>query len=127
MTELRYGGARSCAPIFVLIFQNRFGDRTSCWDQGGRPCGEASRYPSPRHWLFRPRLGRALAELNLKNADTGKPAINARIGIEAGPVVVDAAGEIYSDAPNVAARVQPLAGPGPSTVECSMPAAASGG
>ena len=36
----------------------------------------------------------------------------ARIGIESGPVVVDAAGEIYGDAPNIAARVQALAEPG---------------
>ena len=54
----------------------------------------------------------ALAEVNRKNADTGKPALNARIGIETGSVVVDAAGEIYGDAPNVAARVQALAEPG---------------
>ena len=38
--------------------------------------------------------------------------LNARIGIETGPVVVDAAGEIYGDAPNTAARVQALAEPG---------------
>ena len=54
-------------------------------------------------------IQRALAELNRKNADTGKPALNARIGIELGPVVVDATGEIYGDVPNVAARVQALA------------------
>src|SRR5262249_3992068 len=54
----------------------------------------------------------ALAEVNRKNADIGKPALNARIGIEIGSVVVDAAGEIYGDAPNVAARVQALAEPG---------------
>ena len=42
----------------------------------------------------------------------GKPALNARIGIEIGPVVIDATGEIYGDAPNVAARVQALAEPG---------------
>ena len=52
---------------------------------------------------------RALAEVNLKNTAAGKPALNARIGIEIGPVVIDAAGEIYGDAPNVAARVQALA------------------
>ena len=57
-------------------------------------------------------IQRALAEVNRKNAGTGKPALNARIGIETGPVVVDAAGEIYGDAPNVAARVQALAEPG---------------
>jgi class 3 adenylate cyclase len=57
-------------------------------------------------------IQRALAEVTRKNADTGKPARSARIGIEIGPVVVDAAGEIYGDAPNVVARVQALAEPG---------------
>ena len=57
-------------------------------------------------------IQRALAELNRKNAGIGKPALTARIGIETGPVVVDAAGEIYGDAPNIAARVQALAEPG---------------
>jgi class 3 adenylate cyclase len=57
-------------------------------------------------------IQRALGELNRKNASAGKPALNARIGIETGPVVVDAAGEIYGDAPNTAARVQGLADPG---------------
>jgi class 3 adenylate cyclase/predicted ATPase len=54
-------------------------------------------------------IQRALAEVNRKSADAGKPALNARIGIEIGPVVVDAAGEIYGDTPNIAARVQALA------------------
>src|SRR6516162_4982983 len=54
-------------------------------------------------------IQRSLADLNRKNAAAGKPALNARVGIEIGPVVVDAAGEIYGDAPNVAARVQALA------------------
>jgi class 3 adenylate cyclase/predicted ATPase len=57
-------------------------------------------------------IQRALTDVNRKNASTGKPALNARIGIEIGPVVIDAAGEIYGDAPNVAARVQALAEPG---------------
>ena len=57
-------------------------------------------------------IQRALAELNRKNAGTGKPALAARIGVETGPVVVDAAGEIFGDAPNIAARVQALAEPG---------------
>jgi class 3 adenylate cyclase len=57
-------------------------------------------------------IQRALAEVNRKNAGSGKPALNARIGIETGPVVVDAAREIYGDAPNTAARVQALAEPG---------------
>jgi class 3 adenylate cyclase/predicted ATPase len=55
-------------------------------------------------------IQRALAEVNRKNV--GKPALSARIGIETGPVVVDAAAEIYGDAPNTAARVQALAEPG---------------
>ena len=57
-------------------------------------------------------IQRALAEVNRKSADAGKPALNARIGIETGPVVVDAAGEIYGDVANIAARVQALAEPG---------------
>ncbi len=57
-------------------------------------------------------IQRALAEVNRKHAGAGKPELNARIGIETGPVVVDAAGEIYGDAPNIAARVQALAEPG---------------
>ena len=57
-------------------------------------------------------IQRALAELNRKNAGAGKPALAARIGIETGPVVVDTAGEIFGDAPNIAARVQALAEPG---------------
>src|SRR5277367_3997387 len=40
-------------------------------------------------------IQRALAELNRKNAGSGKPVLNARIGLETGPVVVDASGEIY--------------------------------
>jgi class 3 adenylate cyclase len=55
---------------------------------------------------------RALAELNRKNADTGKPALVARIAIDTGPVVVDASGEIFGDVPNIAARAQALAKPG---------------
>jgi class 3 adenylate cyclase/predicted ATPase len=57
-------------------------------------------------------IQRALAEVNRRSADAGKPALHARIGIEAGPVVIDAAGEIYGDAPNIAARVQAQAEPG---------------
>jgi class 3 adenylate cyclase len=57
-------------------------------------------------------IQRALAELNRKNAGTGKPELAARIGLDTGPAVVDAAGEIYGDVANVAARVQALAEPG---------------
>ena len=56
-------------------------------------------------------IQRGLGDLNRKNAGTGKPELAARIGLESGPVVVDASGEIFGDAPNVAARVQALAEP----------------
>src|SRR6516162_3340675 len=65
-------------------------------------------------------IQRALTEINRKNAGSGKPALNARIGIEAGLVVVDAAGEIYGDAPNTAARVQALAEPGTVVVTAQV-------
>jgi class 3 adenylate cyclase len=57
-------------------------------------------------------IQRALADLNRKNAGAGKPELVARIGLETGPAVVDAAGEIYGDVTNIAARVQALAEPG---------------
>jgi class 3 adenylate cyclase len=37
----------------------------------------------------------------------------ARIGLESGPVVVEATGEEFGNTPNVAARVQGLAEPPP--------------
>jgi predicted ATPase/class 3 adenylate cyclase len=55
---------------------------------------------------------RAIAELNRTNVHTTRPTVLARIGIETGPVVVDAAGEIFGEAPNVASRVQAFAEPG---------------
>jgi class 3 adenylate cyclase len=57
-------------------------------------------------------IQRALAEINTKNAGKGAPQLLARIGLEAGPVVVDATGEVFGEAPNVAARVQGVAEPG---------------
>ena len=57
-------------------------------------------------------IQRALAELNRKNSGSGKPELTARIGLDTGPAVVDAAAEIYGDVANVAARVQALAEPG---------------
>ena len=57
-------------------------------------------------------IQRALAEINRRNAGAGRPELMARIGVETGAVVVDSSGEIFGDAPNVAARVQALAEPG---------------
>ena len=56
-------------------------------------------------------IQRSLAELNRNNAGSGRPELVARIGVETGAVVVDPDGEIFGDAPNVAARVQALADP----------------
>jgi class 3 adenylate cyclase len=53
----------------------------------------------------------SLAEINARNVGQGAPEHTARIGIELGPVVVDATGEVFGDAPNVAARVQAAAEP----------------
>ena len=57
-------------------------------------------------------IQRALAELNRQNAGTARPELVARIGLESGPAVLDAGGEIYGDVANIAARVQALAEPG---------------
>ncbi len=57
-------------------------------------------------------IQRALGELNERNAASGAPELAARIGFESGLVVVDATGEVFGEAPNVAARVQAAADPG---------------
>src|SRR5271155_1996263 len=57
-------------------------------------------------------IQRALADLNARNAATGAPELSARIGLDSGRVVVDSSGEVFGEAPNVAARVQSAAAPG---------------
>ncbi|MBV9289355.1 MAG: adenylate/guanylate cyclase domain-containing protein, partial [Hyphomicrobiales bacterium] len=57
-------------------------------------------------------IQRALADLNARNAARSAPELKARIGIESGPAVVEATGEVFGDAPNVAARVEAAAEPG---------------
>src|SRR4029077_20905058 len=57
-------------------------------------------------------IQRALSDLNARNAANSAPALSARDGIESGPGVVEASGEVFGDAPNVAARVQAAAEPG---------------
>jgi class 3 adenylate cyclase/predicted ATPase len=54
----------------------------------------------------------ALGEVNSRNAANGAPQLAVRIGLESGPVVVDDAGEVFGEAPNIAARVQAAAEPG---------------
>ena len=65
-------------------------------------------------------IQRALAELNARNARSGAPELSARIGIESGSVVVDAAGEVFGEAPNLAARVQAAAEPGTVLVTANV-------
>ena len=65
-------------------------------------------------------IQRALAELNARNAGKSVPQLAARIGLESGPVVVDAAGEVFGEAPNVAARVQAAAEPGAVLVTATV-------
>ena len=65
-------------------------------------------------------IQRALADLNARNAKTGAPELAARIGLDAGPVVVEALGEVFGDAPNVAARVQAAAEPGAVIVTAAV-------
>src|SRR5271170_1240002 len=65
-------------------------------------------------------IQRALADLNARNLRSGAPELSARIGIECGSVVVDAAGEVFGEAPNVAARVQAAAEPGTVLVTASV-------
>jgi class 3 adenylate cyclase len=57
-------------------------------------------------------IQRALFEINAKSAAKGARELSARIGLESGPVVVETAGEVFGDAPNIAARVQAAADPG---------------
>jgi class 3 adenylate cyclase/predicted ATPase len=54
----------------------------------------------------------ALAELNTRTDWSSAPKLSARIGVATGTVVVDATGEVFGEAPNVAARVQAAAEPG---------------
>ena len=65
-------------------------------------------------------IQRALSDLNARNAAKSAPELSARIGIESGPVVVEASGEVFGDAPNVAARVQAAAEPGSVLVTGSV-------
>jgi class 3 adenylate cyclase len=56
-------------------------------------------------------IQRALAGINARNVGKVGPELSARIGLESGSVVVEATGEVFGDAPNVAARVQTVAEP----------------
>jgi class 3 adenylate cyclase/DNA-binding winged helix-turn-helix (wHTH) protein/predicted ATPase len=57
-------------------------------------------------------IQRALSEHNSEKANKGAPELSARIGLDCGLVVVDSTGEVFGEAPNIAARVQAFAEPG---------------
>jgi class 3 adenylate cyclase/predicted ATPase len=57
-------------------------------------------------------IQRALFETNAANAGGREAKLAARIGLHSGLVVVDAMGEVFGEAPDVATRVQALAEPG---------------
>jgi class 3 adenylate cyclase/tetratricopeptide (TPR) repeat protein len=56
-------------------------------------------------------IQRALSEVNGRNAGSGRPDLSARIGLEMGPVMVDAAGEVFGNASTIAAQVRAVAAP----------------
>src|SRR5215469_5562706 len=71
-------------------------------------------------------IQRALTDLNGKNEGAGRPSLAARIAIDTGPAVLDAAGEIFGDVPNIAARAQALAEPGAVVVTARVQRQAAG-
>jgi class 3 adenylate cyclase/tetratricopeptide (TPR) repeat protein len=71
-------------------------------------------------------IQRALEALNARNAQKGAPTLTARIGLDSGPVVVDSSGEVFGEAPNIAARVQGLAEPGSVLVTAAVQRQTSG-
>jgi class 3 adenylate cyclase/tetratricopeptide (TPR) repeat protein len=71
-------------------------------------------------------IQRAISEINARNAQFGAPELAARIGIECGPVIVDSAGEVFGEAPNVAARVQAATEPATVLVTSTVQREVSG-
>ena len=65
-------------------------------------------------------IHRALVAINARNARKGVPELQARIGLDFGQVVVEATGEVFGDAPNIAARVQGAAEPGSILVTAAV-------
>jgi class 3 adenylate cyclase/tetratricopeptide (TPR) repeat protein len=71
-------------------------------------------------------IQRALSGLNAANAGTGKPELIARVGVASGLVVVEATGEVFGDAPNLATRVQAFAEPGTVLITSELHAQIAG-
>ena len=70
----------------------------------GYPVAHESDLQRAAHAAF--VIQRSLAELNRKNDRNGKPTLAARIAMNSGPMVIDAAGEIFGELPEFAARAQ---------------------
>jgi hypothetical protein len=86
--------------------------------RGGYPCAQEN--DAERAVRAALAIQHALADLNMRNAERSTPELAARIGLDSGPVVVDASGEVFGEAPNVAARVQTLAEAGTVVVTGSV-------
>ena len=70
------------------------------------------RRTTPSGRARRARIVSALETLNLKNEGLGLPKLSARVGLDSGPVVIDATGEVFGETPSIASRVQGVAEPG---------------
>src|SRR6185436_15552860 len=110
--------ARPCWRLSRCSFSRDHGDgrprrqETRRWIDGAVRFPAAHENDAERAARAGLSIQRALGDLNGKHLAAGRPELTARIGLETGPAVVDAAGEIYGDVANVAARVQALAEPG---------------
>jgi class 3 adenylate cyclase len=71
-------------------------------------------------------IQRALDDLNARSPRADAPKLAVRIGLDSGPVVVEATGEVFGEAPNVAARVQALAEPGAVLVTAAVQSQVAG-
>ena len=65
-------------------------------------------------------IERALSEHKNENVSRGLPEFSARIGLECGLAAVDSTGEVFGDAPDVAARLLTAAGPGTVLVTANV-------
>ena len=72
--------------------------------------------PSEPPWAS----SRRKSKINARNAAVGAPEVAVRIGLESGPVVIDDTGDVFGEAPNIAARVQAAAEPGAVLVTSSV-------
>ena len=106
-------------------------------DRSRRPCAEEARRRADGAVRLSARAGERCRARRARRArdparacrnqrkerPSGAPELSARIGIDSGQVVVDATGEVFGEAPNIAARVQAAAEPGSVLITAERPAA----